>query len=95
MRYLYDSRTESEIGRRCRKIAKRKGVELINTASWSDQEKWNLYLNELIPLSVITHKKLKGRVRTHNAGMIHYSGVLVTDNDFFVREEALKKLKEV
>lgn len=95
MRYLYDSRIESEIGKEGKKLAKRKGIELINTANWSDEEKWNFYLNKLLPLSVMTHKKLRGRVRTHKAGMVHYSGVLLTEDDFFVGEEAIKKLKEI
>jgi len=95
MRYLYDSRFESEIIREGIEMTKKKGLNLIDTASWSDQEKWDLYLNELIPLSVMTRKKLRGYVRTHRAGMIHYSGVLLTDNEFFVGEEAIKKLKEI
>lgn len=99
-KFLYDSSLESTWVKEARRLAERlreKGVpiEIIDTAQWSDERKWSFYLNELLPISVRFHKRLRGVLRTHKAGVIHYDSVLVTEDNFFAHEEAYEKLKEL
>jgi len=99
-RFLFDSRTESDRIREIKESVmelRRRGapIEVIDTANWSDGRKWEFYLKELMPISVRKHKRLRGRVRTHRAGGIYYTSVLLAEDDFFTGEEARKKLNEL
>ena len=78
-----------------RLIAEKKGIETIDTTSWDEDKKWDYYLHVLMPISVRYHRKMKGRIRTHKAGFIHFNGVLITDNNFYIRDEAVEKLREI
>jgi len=67
----------------------------IDTANWDRNQCWSFYLNELLPLSVLTKKKLRGRVRTHKAGDIYLRDMLVTEKEFFINEEAVVFLEKL
>ncbi|GEM_PF-3146502 len=100
LKFLYDSMLESKRIQEAKELAEKlreKGVaiEIIDTANWDDKRKWDFYLNELLPISVRFHKKLRGVLRTHKAGAIYYSSVLVTEDNFFANEDANEKLKEL
>ena len=70
-------------------------IEIIDVASWDDKKKWKFYFNELLPLSVRLHKKLRGVVRTHKAGLIHLDCILISEDNFWTYEQACKKLREL
>ena len=95
MEYLYDSNFDNEAMKEGRLLAEKKGIESIDTASWDEDKKWDYYLHVLMPISVRFHRKMKGRIRTHKAGFIHLDSVLVTDDNFYVGEEALEKLRDI
>ena len=95
MEFLYDSQFENEVMREGKRLAEEKGIQTIDTASWDERKKWDYYSSVFIPISVRYHRKLKGRVRTHKAGFIHFFGVLVTDDNFYIADEAVEKLREL
>lgn len=70
-------------------------IEIIDTANWNDKEKLQFYYDELVPLSLKTRKRLRGYIRTHRSGTIIYHLVLVAEDNFYVGDEAIKKLMEL
>jgi len=95
MKFLYDSQSENEVIKEGKRLAEEKDIPTIDTANWDENKKWEYYLEVFLPISVQYHRKLKGRIRTHKAGLIHFSCVLVTDDNFYVRENAVEKLREL
>jgi hypothetical protein len=93
--YLFDSSLENETTAECKSLAHQKGIKITNTSNWSESEKTSFYYSTLMPISIRFHQRMKGSVRTHKAGFIHFDGILVTDDQFYVRDEALKKLQEL
>lgn len=72
-------------------------VETTNASNWDASKKEEFYHSKLFPRSIRQGKKLRGRIRTHQAGNINfYKGVLLTggveEGDFFVGQEALHLL---
>ncbi len=95
MKFLYDSQSENEVMKEGKRLAEERDIQTIDTANWDETKKWEYYLGVFLPISVRYHRKLKGHIRTHKAGSIHFSCVLVTDDNFYVREKAIEKLREL
>ncbi|MEM2703245.1 MAG: hypothetical protein QXR45_08800 [Candidatus Bathyarchaeia archaeon] len=102
LKYVYDSSQSTENRQKIVSLLgtlEKKGMHIlrIDTANWDQNQCWSFYLNELLPLSVLNKKKLRGRVRTHKAGGIYLRDVLITEKEFFIDEEViifLEKLME-
>jgi len=97
---LFDSRQKDEMTHKAITIARELRengipIEIIDTANWDEEEKLQFYQNELIPLSLKTHKRLRGHVRTHKSKTLMYHLVLITENNFYARDEAIRKLIEL
>ena len=97
--YVYDSEIEdayrSEIKRLLDKV-RRLGVRVdeVDTAGWSDEEKFKFYNKQLMPISVIKGRRLRGRIRTHRTGSIIFRDmIIIDDSEFFIGEEAVRRLK--
>ncbi|RLF23093.1 MAG: hypothetical protein DRN15_07095 [Thermoprotei archaeon] len=97
--YVYDSSIEDEYRNEIRQLldkVKKLGVKVeeIDMAGWSDEEKSKFYLERLAPISVIRKKRLRGRIRTHKAGLIMFHDmIIVNSSDFFIGEEAVRWLR--
>lgn len=98
IRYVYDSSFESNYRKRLAELLdklEKRGTQIdrINSSDWGQDQRWKFYLNELMPLSVINKKKLRGRVRTHKSGYISLMDVVLTGGNFFIGEEAVEWLE--
>ena len=97
--YVYDSNIKDEHRNEIRQLLdkiKELGikVEEIDIAGWSDEERSKFYMERLAPISVIRKKRLRGRIRTHKAGLIMFHDmIIVNSNDFFIGEEAIRWLR--
>jgi hypothetical protein len=100
LRHVYNSNSNTENHKRIVSLLnalENKGMNItrIDTSNWDQSQCWNFYLNELLPLSVLNKKKLRGRVRTHKAGSIYLRDVLLTEKEFFIDEEAVIFLEKL
>ena len=100
LKYVYDSGSEPEYRKKLIDLLDRlekKGMSIkrIDTHNWGQDKRWDFYLNELIPLSVLTKKKLRGRIRTHKAGDVYLVDILIAGRDFSIGEESIQWLEQV
>jgi hypothetical protein len=96
--YVYDdtkSPHREEILDLVKKLQKKFDVKSTDATQWSEKEKQEFYYSRLIPISVLKKKRLRGVVRTHKAGGIYFHDLILYGGDFYPREEAVKKLREL
>jgi len=92
--FYYDSRYPPDA---LLAVARQKGVDLVDTATCTKAQRDSFYYDTLMRISILRHKQLRGRLRSHKAGIVSFSqGVLVTGgSDFFIGDEALAFLNGV
>jgi len=94
MRYIYEP-GENELPKRARQIIENNDlpIDVVDTSAWNQDKRWDFYQDELMWRSVTSGKPLRGKIRTNNAGRIHFfRGVLVTNDNFFIGEDAVDEL---
>lgn len=92
-RLLHDSALTTPEAEAALQAAQARGVLVEDTTAWTQEERARVYYDELVGLSSLRGKPLRGIVRTHKAGHIaFYTPVLITADDFFAGSEALEHL---
>lgn len=95
MRYIYESDADNPTQDRALDAAQaHDNIDIQDAAGWDDDKREEVYMRHLLPLSVKNRKRMRGRIRSHKAGKIHFtSGVLITDSNFYVGEEIIDFLE--
>lgn len=96
VRYIYESDAENPTQDQALDAAQTHGdIDIEDAAGWNEDKREEVYMRHLLPLSVKNRKRIRGKLRSHKAGKIHFTqGVLITDTNFYVGEEIIEFLED-
>lgn len=95
MRFIYETGKDSPLDNSLKNLVEEHpDITLQDATAWDEDQRMQTYLRDILPLSITNRKRLRGRIRTHQAGHIQFNkGVLLTDSDFFIGDEIIEFLE--